>query len=275
MSKTAKTAKGGNPGKIYICGAGPGNPDLLTIRALELINKSDVILYDRLIGNDIVKLFPKETEKVYVGRNIGDPTTHQNKTNELMLEHSKKGKQVLRLKGGDPFIFGRGGEEAEFLKDNNIQYEIIPGITSGIGAAAYSGIPLTHRKYSSSVAFVTGHEDPEKKTPIVKWEKLFDAVDTVVIYMGTEKMETIVDKIRKGNTNEKTKVAIIENGTMESQRIIRGELGNIVKKSKDESIRPPAIIIIGETVALNNTIRWYTQKEHESQSGNTNTDNGN
>jgi uroporphyrin-III C-methyltransferase len=275
MSEPGKTAKGGNLGKIYICGAGPGDPKLLTIRALELINKSDVILYDRLIGNGIVKLFPKETEKVYVGRNIGDPTTHQNKTNELMLEHSRKGKQVLRLKGGDPFIFGRGGEEAEFLNDNNIQYEIIPGITSGIGAAAYSGIPLTHRKYSSSVAFVTGHEDPEKKTPEVKWEKLLDAVDTVVIYMGTEKMETIIDKIRKGNTSEKTKVAIIENGTLDSQRIISGEIGNIVKKSKDENIRPPAIIIIGETVTLTNTINWYIQKEHEPRTKNTNMSTGN
>jgi uroporphyrin-III C-methyltransferase len=246
MSGIDTKGKGGSMGKIFICGAGPGDPKLLTVRALELINKSDVILYDRLVGKGIIQLFPKDTEKVYVGRNIGDPTTHQNKTNELMLEYSKKGRQVLRLKGGDPFIFGRGGEEAEFLKSNNIQFEIIPGITSGIGAAIYSGIPLTHRKYSSSVAFVTGHEDPDKKTPIVKWEKLLDAVDTLVIYMGTEKLETIIGNIRKGNTDEKTKVAIVENGTLHNQRIVTGEIGNIVQKSKDENIRPPAIIIIGE-----------------------------
>ncbi len=261
MSEINKTGRDGNQGKIFICGAGPGDPKLLTIRAVELINKSDVILYDRLIGKDIIQLFPKETEKVYVGRNIGDPTTHQNKTNELMLEYSKKGQQVLRLKGGGPFIFGRGGEEAEFLKSNNIQFEIIPGITSGIGAAIYSGIPLTHRKYSSSVAFVTGHEDPEKKTPIVKWEKLLGAVDTVVIYMGTEKLEKIISNIRKGNTNEKTKVAIIENGTLHNQRIVTGEIGNIVQKSKDESIKPPAIIIIGETVILSDTIKWYFDRD--------------
>ncbi len=144
MSKTNETGKDCNSGKVFICGAGPGDPKLLTIRAIELINESDVILYDRLIGKDIIELFPEKAEKVYVGRNIGDPTTHQNKTNELMLEYSKKGKQVLRLKGGDPFIFGRGGEEAEFLRFNNIRFEIIPGITSGIGAAIYSGIPLTH-----------------------------------------------------------------------------------------------------------------------------------
>lgn len=248
-----------NSGKIFICGAGPGDPKLLTIRALDLINESDVILYDRLIGKDIIKLFPEKTEKVYVGRNIGDPTTHQNKTNELMLEYSKKGKKVLRLKGGDPFIFGRGGEEAEFLKSNNICFEIIPGITSGIGAAIYSGIPLTHRKYSSSVAFVTGHEDPEKKSPVVKWEKLFDAVDTVVIYMGTEKLEKIIEKIRKGSINGNTKVAIIENGTLKNQRIITGEIDNIVKKVKQENIKPPAIVIIGNTVNLNEKIEWYSQ----------------
>jgi uroporphyrin-III C-methyltransferase len=261
MSKINRTRKNGNFGKIFICGAGPGDPKLLTIRALELINECDVILYDRLIGKEIIKLFPEKVEKVYVGRNIGDPTTHQNKTNELMLEYSKKGKKVLRLKGGDPFIFGRGGEEAEFLKSNNINFEIIPGITSGIGAAIYSGIPLTHRKYSSSVAFVTGHEDPEKKSPIVKWEKLFDVIDTVVIYMGTEKLEIIIEKIRNGNINEKTKVAVIENGTLKNQRIITGDIENIVKKAKHENIKPPAIVIIGDTVNLNDTIKWYSQKD--------------
>jgi len=179
------------------------------------------------------------------------------KTNELMLEYSKKGMNVLRLKGGDPFIFGRGGEEAEFLESNNIPFEIIPGITSGIGAAIYSGIPLTHRKFSSSVAFVTGHEDPEKKTPIVKWEKLLDAVDTAVIYMGTEKLEIIIDKIRKGNTSGNKKIAVIENGTLKNQRIIKGELQNIMEKVKKENIRPPAIVIIGDTVNLNEKIRWY------------------
>jgi len=258
MSKTNNNShKCETIGKIFICGAGPGDPKLLTIRALELINESDVILYDRLIGKDIIKLFPENTEKIYVGRNIGDPTSHQKKTNELMLEYSKKGMNVLRLKGGDPFIFGRGGEEAEFLESNNIPFEIIPGITSGIGAAIYSGIPLTHRKFSSSVAFVTGHEDPEKKTPIVKWEKLLDAVDTVVIYMGTEKLEIIIDKIRKGNTSENKKIAVIENGTLKNQRIIKGELQNIMEKVKKENIRPPAIVIIGDTVNLNEKIRWY------------------
>src|SRR4051812_1699912 len=257
MSMSNSENKNKNTGKVFICGAGPGDPKLLTVRAIELISKCDVILYDRLIDKEITKLFPENAEKIFVGRNIGDPTTHQNKTNELMLEHTKKGKKGLRLKGGDPFIFGRGGEEAEFLKINNIYFEIIPGITSGIGAAIYSGIPLTHRKYSSSVAFVTGHEDPEKKTPVVKWEKLFDAVDTVVIYMGTEKLEIIIEKVRKGNISENKRIAVIENGTLKNQRIIKGELYNIIEKVRKGNIRPPAIVIIGDTVNLNEEISWY------------------
>lgn len=247
-------------GKVYICGAGPGDSKLLTLRAFELIKQADVILYDRLIGEDIIKLFPDTSKKVYVGRNIGDPTTHQNRTNELMINYARMGRNVLRLKGGDPFIFGRGGEEAEILKENKISFEIIPGITSGIGAATYSGIPLTHRKYSSSVAFVTGHEDPEKKTPVVNWDKLFDAVNTVVIYMGTEKLESIIEKIKTGKISKKTLVAIIQNSTLNNQKIITGDLDNIVLLSKEHNIKPPAIVIIGDIVNLNKTINWYMKE---------------
>ena len=246
-------------GIVYICGAGPGDPKLLTLRALELIHQAEVILYDRLIGEEIIDLFPESAEKVYVGRNIGDPTTHQNKTNELMLKYAGMGKTVLRLKGGDPFIFGRGGEEAEILIENNVPFEIIPGITSGIGAAIYSGIPLTHRRYGSAVAFVTGHEDPEKKTPEVNWEKLFDAVDTVVVYMGTEKLETIVEKIKNRKKDAIKPVAIVQNGTLKNQKVIIGNLNNIVALSKQAKIRPPAIVIIGDIVRLSDKIAWFNQ----------------
>jgi uroporphyrin-III C-methyltransferase len=244
-------------GIVYICGAGPGDPKLLTLRALELINQAEVILYDRLIGKEIISLFPESAEKIYVGRKVGDPTTHQNNTNELMLKYASMGKIVLRLKGGDPFIFGRGGEEAEILKENKIPFEIIPGITSGIGAAVYSGIPLTHRKYGSSVAFVTGHEDPEKKTPEVNWDKLFDAVDTVVIYMGTEKLEIIIEKIKNGKKSDNKAVAIVQNGTLRNQKVIIGNFNNIVTLAQQSKIMPPAIVIIGDIVKLNNKIDWY------------------
>jgi len=246
-------------GMVYICGAGPGDPKLLTLRALELINQAEVILYDRLIGEEIANLFPESAEKIYVGRNVGDPTTHQNKTNELMLKYAGMGKTVLRLKGGDPFIFGRGGEEAEILIENNIPFEIIPGITSGIGAAVYSGIPLTHRRYGSAVAFVTGHEDPDKKTPEVIWEKLFDAVDTVVVYMGTEKLEIIIEKIKNGKKGMEKPVAIVQNGTLKNQKVITGNLNNIVTLSKQAKISPPAIVIIGDIVKLNDKISWFNQ----------------
>jgi uroporphyrin-III C-methyltransferase len=247
-------------GMVYICGAGPGDPRLLTLRALDLIKQADVILYDRLVGGEIIELFPPSSEKIYVGRNVRDPTTHQNRTNELMLKYATMGKSVLRLKGGDPFIFGRGGEEAEILMENNIPFEIIPGITSGIGAAIYSGIPLTHRKYGSAVAFVTGHEDPDKKTPEVNWEKLFDAVDTVVVYMGTEKLEIIIDKIKKGKNDGNKPVAIIENGTLKSQKVIVGDLGNIVMLSKQANVKPPAIVILGDVVKLNKKLEWFVPK---------------
>lgn len=244
-------------GIVYICGAGPGDPKLLTLRALDLIKQSEVILYDRLVGDEIIDLFPNDAEKIYVGRNVGDPTTHQDKTNQFMLKYAKMGRKVLRLKGGDPFIFGRGGEEAEILKENNIPFEIIPGITSGIGAAIYSGIPLTHRKYGSTVAFVTGHEDPDKKTPEVRWEKLLQAVDTVVIYMGTEKLNIIIEKINTGNNNAKTPVAIIQNGTLKNQKIIKGTLEDIVEIARKSKVKPPAIVIIGNIVKLNETINWF------------------
>src|SRR6188508_3402604 len=246
-------------GKVYICGAGPGEPNLLTLKAAKLLSTCDVILYDRLVNKRTLKMASQRSKKVYVGRESGDPTTNQLNTNELMLKFAKKGKKVLRLKGGDPFIFGRGGEEAEFLKLNNICFEIIPGITSGIGAAIYSGIPLTHRKYSSSVAFVTGHEDPEKKTPVVKWEKLFEAVDTVVIYMGTEKLELIINKIKGGKIDDRTPVAIIQNSTLKNQKIITGNLGNIVSLAKEYDVEPPSIVIIGDIVNLHKKIKWYNQ----------------
>ena len=150
-------------GKVYLVGAGPGDARLITIGAVELLNKADVVLYDRLVSKKILSMVPKKTEKVFVGRNVGDDYKNQDYTNELMVKYAKKKKNVVRLKGGDPIIFGRGGEEAEYLTSHKIKYEIIPGISSGIGSATYSGIPLTHRKHASSVVFVTGHEDPQKK----------------------------------------------------------------------------------------------------------------
>ena len=243
-------------GKVYLVGAGPGDSKLITLRAIELLQKADVVLYDRLVSKKIISMIPKSAEKVYVGRAVGDDTTHQNTTNDLMVKYAKSSKHVVRLKGGDPIIFGRGGEEAEFLKDHKIKYEIIPGITSGIGSATYSGIPLTHRKYASSVAFVTGHEDPEKKNEVVKWKRLAKSVDTIVIMMGLSRINVICKQLIDGGMDKTTPVAVIQNGTTSKHRMIKGNLSNIAKKVKENKITPPTNIIIGKVVDLSETIGW-------------------
>ena len=243
-------------GKVYICGAGPGNPDLITKKCLDLLKHCDIILYDRLVGKGILELIPESTPKIYVGRAAGDPTSNQLKTNKVMLQYALEGKNVLRLKGGDPFIFGRGGEEAEFLIENAIDFEIIPGISSAIGSAVYSGIPLTHRQFSSSVAIVTGHEDPTKKEKSVRWDKLATAVDTIVILMGVENLESIMRNLIKYGLSNYTKIAVIQNGTLKDQKVIIGNFTDIRKKMDDASIEPPAVIIIGEVVSLADKIKW-------------------
>jgi len=243
-------------GKVYLVGAGPGDPDLITLKAIELIKKADVVLYDRLVSKKILAMIPKRCKSIYVGRAVGDDTTHQDSTNELMVKYAKLKKTVVRLKGGDPIIFGRGGEEAEFLKSFKIKYEIIPGITSGIGSATYAGIPLTHRQFASSVVFVTGHEDPEKKTEVVKWKKLAKSVDTIVIMMGLSRIEEISKKLIDGGMDKTTPVAVIQNGTTPKQKMIKGTISNISNKIKRNKIRPPTNIIIGRVVDLSDIIGW-------------------
>lgn len=243
-------------GKVYLVGAGPGDPKLITLKAFEAIKKADVVLYDRLIGKGIVDMIPKSAKKIYVGRDVGDDYHHQNYTNSLMLKLAKTKKNIVRLKGGDPFIFGRGGEEAEFLKKHNIKFELIPGITSGIGSAEYSGIPLTHRDYASSVVFVTGHEDLKKKKESVNWKKLAKSVDTIVIMMGLSRLEAICKQLMAGGLDKQIPVAVIQNGTTSKHRMIKGNLSNISKKVRDSKIAPPSIIIIGKVVGLSEKIGW-------------------
>ena len=243
-------------GKVYLVGAGPGDPKLITLRAVELIKNADVVLYDRLVSKKILAMIPKHAVSIYVGRAVGDDTTHQDSTNELMVKYAKLKKSIVRLKGGDPIIFGRGGEEAEFLKSFNIKYEIIPGITSGIGSATYAGIPLTHRKLASSVVFVTGHEDPEKKLEVVKWKKLAKSVDTIVIMMGLSRIGVISKKLIDGGMDKNMPVAVIQNGTTSQQKMIKGTISNIDNKIKRNKITPPTNIIIGRVVDLSDIIGW-------------------
>jgi uroporphyrin-III C-methyltransferase len=243
-------------GKVFIVGAGPGDPKLITLKAVESIKSADIVLYDRLVSKKIVAMIPKRAEKMYVGRDVGDDYKHQDTTNDMMVKFAKKNKIVVRLKGGDPFIFGRGGEEAEFLRKHKVKYEIIPGITSGIGSAEYSGIPLTHRKFASSVVFVTGHEDAKKSEGVVDWKRLAKAVDTIVIMMGLSRLDIISKKLISGGLSKNTPVAVIQNGTTDEHRMVKGTLSNISKKISEAKIKPPSIIVVGKVVNLSDKIGW-------------------
>jgi uroporphyrin-III C-methyltransferase len=244
-------------GKVYICGAGPGEPKLLTLRAAKLLSTCEVILYDRLVNKRTLKMASKRSKKVYVGRESGDPTTNQLNTNELMLKFAKDGKTVLRLKGGDPFIFGRGGEEAEFLSKNKVRFEIIPGVSSLNGAAVYAGIPLTHRDYSSSVIILTGHEAMEKKKYSIRWKAVTKAADTIVIFMGLEQMKYIISNLIRAGLNKNTNIAVVQNATSSIQRVITGTLYNIESKVKLKKIQSPSIIIVGNVVGIQKKIQWF------------------
>jgi len=243
-------------GKVFICGAGPGDPKLVTLRAMELLKTCDVVLYDRLVGREIIDQIPAGTEKVYVGRAAGDPTTHQDRTNELMVKYAEKGMNVLRLKGGDPFIFGRGAEEAEYLIRRGIEFEIVPGITSAIASPAYAGVPLTHRRYSSSVAIVTGHEGAEKDELVVRWDRLAGAVDTIVVLMGIGQLDQISRDLVKAGMKKSTRVAIVASGTTNKQRVVKGTLGTIAVVANKAGVKPPAVIVIGRVAGLEN-LGWF------------------
>ncbi len=242
-----------NEGVVYIIGAGPGDPELLTVKALKIMRSADIILYDRLVSKELLDMF--DIEKVYVGREVGDDYTHQEYTNNLILKYAKEGKRVVRLHGGDPFIFGRGGEEASFLKEYRIRFEIIPGISSAIASSVSALVPLTDRRYSSSLAIVTGHEDPTKESNTVRWEELANAVDTIVILMGISNIKSIIDRLVNGGIDKGKSIAIIEKATTKDERVIYGKIDDIIMKIESYNIKPPAVIIIGNVVDLAKRLR--------------------
>lgn len=250
-------------GKVYIIGSGPGDPELLTVKALRMLQEADVVLYDRLVSDAVLAMVPEHVEKVYVGRDVGDDYTHQDATNRLMLRYANEGKTVVRLKGGDPFIFGRGGEEAEFLAEHGIEFEVVPGITSAIAAPAYAGIPLTHRAYSSSLAIVTGHEDAMRERQRVDIASIARHVDTLVIMMGVSNLKSIVDTLLSSGIEGERGIAIVEYGTVKGrQRVTISDLRNILEHAGD--VRPPAVIVIGRTVHLAERLRWYREGIYRS-----------
>ena len=236
------------PGIVYLVGAGPGDPELLTLKALRLIKNCDALVHDALIPHEIIKEAGKNTEIFHVGKRAGKCSVPQDTTNSLILELANSGKTVVRLKGGDPFVFSRGGEEVSFLEKNGILVEIVPGITAGIAAPTYFGIPLTHRDGASSVTFVTGHEHIDKQKKSVNWRKLAKSSDSLVIYMGIRNIEFIVEELLLGGLDKNTKCAVIQEATLKNQKCIIEELKNLVKTIRDRNFTSPAIVVIGKIV---------------------------
>jgi uroporphyrinogen III methyltransferase / synthase len=244
---------------VYLVGAGPGDPGLITVKGLRCIAAADVLIYDYLAPRALLSHKRPECESIYVGKQGGDHTLSQEQINELILKKARGGKIVTRLKGGDPFIFGRGGEEAEILADAGISFEIVPGVTSAIAAAAYAGIPLTHREYTSSVAFVTGHEDPLKAESSIDWPALAK-IGTLVFFMGVRNLPHIVEMICQNGRSAETPAALIRWGTTSRQCTVSGTLADIVERAREAGIKAPAIIIIGKVVSLRDKLQWFERR---------------
>ena len=236
------------PGLVYLVGAGPGDPELLTLKALRLIKSCDALVHDALVSTDIIKATNKNTEIFNVGKRAGLCSVPQADTNLLLVRLAKEGKNVVRLKGGDPFVFSRGGEEVSFLEKNGILVEIVPGITSGIAATTYFGIPLTHREAGSSITFATGHEDINKDKKSVNWRALAKSSDGLVIYMGTRNIDFIVKELLEGGLDLNTKCAVIQAATLHNQKCITSELKNLVEIIRNKGFTSPSIIVIGSIV---------------------------
>lgn len=244
-----------NKGEVYVVGAGPGDPELLTLKALQLMQQADVVVYDYLVSEPIMQLVRRDAELICVGKKAGAHSVAQEHTNQLLIDLALAGKKVCRLKGGDPFIFGRGAEEIEVLLPHQIPFQVVPGITAAAGCAAYAGIPLTHRDYAQAVQFVTGHCQKDGKEP--DWHSLSRANQTLVIYMGLMKSAHIQAQLLAAGRAADTPIAILENGTRPEQRVITGTLAQLADLIEQQQVQSPALLVIGEVVALQHKLAWY------------------
>ena len=247
-------------GHVYLVGAGPGDPGLITIKGKACIEKADVLVYDYLASSYLLAFAREGAESIYVGKKGGDHTLKQHQINDLLVEKAGQGLTVTRLKGGDPFIFGRGGEEVEALVEAGISYDVVPGVTSAVAAPAYAGIPLTHRKYTSTLAFITGHEDPEKTSSRIDWQALATGIGTLVFFMGVKNLPRIVEQLSLHGMSTETAIALIRWGTTTRQETVSGTLGNIVQKVEAAGLKAPAIIVVGDVVKLRETMQWFENK---------------
>jgi uroporphyrin-III C-methyltransferase len=247
-------------GRVYIVGAGPGDPELITVKGLRCIQEADVILYDRLVNKELLTYAKSNAELIYCGKLPNFHALQQDTINHFLVKHAKKGKIVTRLKGGDPFVFGRGGEEAEALAKHGISFEIVPGITAGIAAPAYAGIPVTHRDYSSTFAIITGHRR-EGEEDNIKWESLAKGIETLAIYMGVKNLPYIQEMLLKYGKDPNTPVAIIHWGTRQEQKTLVSTLRCVVKVANKERIENPCMIVVGDVVNLREKIQWFEQQQ--------------
>lgn len=242
-------------GEVALIGAGPGDPELLTIKALNFIQQADVILYDYLVSDEVLSLIPEKTQRVCVGKKAGYHSVSQKDTNQLLVAFAQKGYRVARVKGGDPFVFGRGGEELEALFDANVSFQVIPGITAAAGATAYAGIPLTHRDYAQSAMFITGHLKADNDQQ--DWTTLARSHQTLVVYMGLMKSKYIQQQLIYHGRSTETPIAIIERGTQSQQRVVQGALHQLAELA--EEVESPSLIVIGEVVRLSEKLSWFNQ----------------
>lgn len=247
-------------GYVYLVGAGPGDPKLITVRGAECIAKAEVLVYDRLASRRLLTLANPECEMIYVGKSPDRHTLRQDEINEVLVKKGLEGKIVTRLKGGDPFVFGRGGEEAEALLNAGIPFEVVPGVTSAISVPAYAGIPVTHRDLTSSFAVITGHEDPNKNSSAIAWEHIANSHGTLIFLMGVANLELIANKLMENGRSKATPVALIQWGTRPEQRTLVGELHNIAELVEREKFTNPSIIIVGEVVSLREKLQWFEKK---------------
>ena len=262
--------KGKNPvGEVYIVGAGPGDPELLTFKALRLMQQADIVFYDALVSPQVLDLCRRDADKVYVGKKRSNHAVAQLGINELLINEAKKGRRVVRLKGGDPFIFGRGGEEIESLRAHGVPYQVVPGITAANAAASYAGIPLTHRDHSQSVRFVTGFL--KAGVPNEKFENLLDTDETVVFYMGLHSLERLTEGLIEAGRSSETPIAIVSNASMPNQQVLTGTLASIVERQEQAQLPTPALLIMGDVVALHHDLAWYNLhlQQHEQSLANT------
>ncbi|MEE8350624.1 MAG: siroheme synthase CysG, partial [Rhodospirillales bacterium] len=255
LSKVENETGKSPEGEVYLVGSGPGDPDLLTFRALRLMQQADVVLHDRLVPDGILDLVRRDAERIFVGKKPGDHVMRQKDISQLMITLAGQGKRVLRLKSGDPFVFGRGGEEIEALASENIHFQVVPGVSAANGCASYAGIPLTHRDHAHSCVFVTGHMKDD--TIELNWQQIIQPRQTLVVYMGLNSLPSLMAKLIKHGASPDMPAAIVDNGTRPEQRVITGTIGNLADKTNAATLPGPAVIIIGSVVTLREKLSWY------------------